>query len=100
MSVIVTYRISKYVLQRQQTEFKIQFNGRVDIYRSFRVKDGGSSSEGRGRNVDRQGLEGMDLEEAGPRGQGAEPKGMIGRLRSRPRKVSSALYRKLVEVSV
>ena len=35
ISIIVTYHVSKYYLQRQQTELKIQFNGRVDIFRNF-----------------------------------------------------------------
>ena len=73
VSVVVTYQLSKYLPPRQQTELKIQFNGRVDIYREQHDDDGGGALDDMVKQklarsqkglLQRQGLEGMDLEAA------------------------------------
>ncbi len=64
VSVIVTYNVSKYVLQKDQAELKIHFNGRVDIYRKFHLEQNGAVADGNAdQNPDKHHrLEGMDLD--------------------------------------
>ena len=80
VSVALTYHLSRNLPARQPTEFKIHFNGRVDIYRTLGQ---GQSLKGQGQDLtDRRDLEGMDLEVKGQqvKGRGELPKDVIDQI--------------------
>jgi hypothetical protein len=62
VSILVTYQVSKYVLQKEQAQLKIHFNGRVDIYRKFHLEENGGEGAGPETADKRHGLEGIDME--------------------------------------
>ena len=67
VSLLVTYQLGRYLPRHQHTtELKIHFKGRVDIFRGDAgMLESGAAVEGKMALLgeQRQGLEGMDIEE-------------------------------------
>lgn len=93
VSVLVTYHLYQYLPpKREQTELRIHFNGRVDIYRNY-------LASGDNKRDVHQGLEGIDLEEK------LFPPHPPSKLTKHPPRaktslIAEALKRKLLEVGL